>query len=148
MYVRREFLKLVTIGMVVAASSPAWLEVFGKKAEAASGDFTNFTVEEGQALNAMISTLISTENDVVEKAIVKAANALDAVAGSDPDTLKIYKDGVRDLNKQARRAGGKDFADLSFEDRKEVLKTVEGSPFLAVLIPDFLSELGKAAKSL
>lgn len=126
---RREFLKLAAVSMAIAASSPAWLTLFSARAEAAP--YTNLTDDEGACVEAIAHTLMPTENPVIREAVTKAAQGQDAAAGSSPETLKMYKDGIKDLNARAKKAAGKNFADLSLDQRTGVLKSIEGNPLFA-----------------
>ncbi len=127
---RREFLKLAAVSMAIAVSSPAWLRLFGSKAEAA---YQNLTAEEGACVEAIAATMMPTENPVIREAVTKAAQGQDAAAGGSEETLKMYKDGIKDLNARAKKAAGKNFAELSLDQRTGVLKSIEGSPLFGAV---------------
>lgn len=121
---------LATTGAAGTAMAAPWIGARVLHADYRTGAFRFFTESEGRTVERLVATLVP--HSWGDATFLATAQHLDASVGAgSPATQKLYLEGVRLLDEAARRTGaGTSFADLSPSARHEVVKALEGSPFL------------------
>lgn len=112
-----------------AATAGPWIGARALQADYRVGQFRFLTETEGRAVERLVATLLP--HSWGEGSWLKTAQHLDGVVGAGtPATQKLYVEGIRTLDEAARRTGGRSFAELAPSARREIVESLEGSPFL------------------
>ncbi len=125
---RRRLIASASAASAAVAGAP-WFGARLLHADYRTGSFRFFTEPEGRVIERLVATLVP--HGWGEANWTRTAQHLDAtVGGGGPATQKLYLEGIRMLDEAARRTGAKGFADLAPTARAEVVKSIEGTPFI------------------
>lgn len=126
---RRRLLASAGAAGAVAAAAP-WLGARALQADYRTAPFRFFTEAEGRTLERLVATLVP--HSWGEARWTATAEHLDATVGAGtPAAQKLYLEGIRTLDEAAGRASaGATFASLSPSSRQDVVRSLEGTPFL------------------